>query len=134
MLNVSIIEGRICHDLELKHTPTGTEVLSFLIASERDFKDKDGNKQSDFVDVAAFGSTAAFVHKYFAKGRKIVVQGKLRTRTWQDKDGNERKTTEIKADAVYFSDSKTNQGNAETATESETAGFMDVAVDGDLPF
>lgn len=134
MLNKSIIGGRICNDLELKHSPTGTEVLSFTVACERDFKDKDGNKQADFIDVVAFKNTATFVHKYFAKGRMAIVEGKLQTRTWQDKDGKNRKNTEIVADNVYFGDSKTNQGNTETATEGNSASFMDVSVDGDLPF
>ena len=134
MLNTITICGRICNDLELKHTPTGTEVLSFTVACERDFKDKDGNKQTDFIDIVTFKNTAAFVHKYFAKGRMAIVNGKLQTRAWQDKDGNKRKSVEIIADNVYFADSKTNQDNAETAAQGNSEGFIDIAVDGDLPF
>ena len=131
MLNTITICGRICNDLELKHTPTGTEVLSFAVACERDFKDKDGNKQTDFIDVVTFKNTATFVHKYFGKGRMAIVNGKLQTRAWQDKDGNKRKAVEIIADNVYFADSKNYQGNAETATEGN---FMDISASEDLPF
>ena len=82
MLNTITICGRICNDLELKHTPTGTEVLSFTVACERDFKDKDGNKQTDFIDIVTFKNTAAFVHKYFGKGRPEE------TKIAKDKKGN----------------------------------------------
>lgn len=137
MLNTITICGRICNELELKNTPSGVEVISFAVACERDFKDKDGNKQTDFIDVVAFRNTAVFLNNYFAKGRMIIVDGKLQTRNWEDKNGNKRKATEIIADNVYFADSKTNDGTNKTATqgnfESDSAEFEDYDGD-DLPF
>lgn len=132
MLNTITVCGRICNDLELKTTPTGTEVLSFAIACERDFKDKGGEKQTDFIDVVAFKNTATFVSKYFAKGRMAIVNGRLQTRTWEDKNGNKRKAVEIIADNVYFADSKTDGGAVKT---ENTGNFEEVSNDyGDLPF
>lgn len=130
MLNTITVAGRICNDLELKKTPTDVEVLSFTVACERDFKDKNGEKQTDFIDVIAFKNTAVFVSKYFAKGRMAIVNGRLQTRTWEDKNGNKRKSVEIIADNVYFGDSKTNSD----ATEAQQAQSVDVYVDNDLPF
>lgn len=143
MLNTITICGRICNDLELKSTPSGTEVLSFTVACERDFKDKSGEKQTDFIDVVTFKNTAVFVSRYFAKGRMAIVNGKLQTRTWEDKNGNKRKSVEIIADNVYFADSKKEEGGGETPPTSQNlrpeqayqqTDFTEIAVDGDLPF
>ncbi len=130
MLNKSVIMGRICNELELKTTGTGTEVLSFTIACERDFKDKTGEKPTDFIDVVAFKNTAVFVNTYFAKGRMAIVEGKLQTRNWEDKNGNKRKAVEIIADNVYFADSKAKTETSETAVEFEEISIADRS----LPF
>lgn len=106
MLNRIDIMGRLVSDPELRRTGTGIAVCSFTIACERDFKDKDGNKETDFVNVVTYRNTAEFVDKYFTKGRMAVVSGRLQIRSWTDNDGNKRRTAEIVADNVYFGDSK----------------------------
>ena len=128
MLNRSVIMGRICNELEMRTTGTGTEVLSFTIASERDYKNKNGEKETDFIDVVAYKNTAIFVNTYFGKGRMIVVEGKLQTQNWEDKNGNKRKSVEVIAENVYFADSKPNK------TE-EAVEFEEIPVNNDpLPF
>lgn len=114
MLNKIIIQGRLTRDVELRRTGTGTAVASFTVAVEDDFKDKDGNKKTIFVDVVAWGKTGEFVEKYFSKGRMAIVLGRLDIRDWTDKDGNKRKAAEIVAENVYFGDSKSDssQNNA----------------------
>ena len=108
MLNHVTEQGRICNDIELRRTGSGTAVANFTIAVERDFsKDKD----TDFFDVVCWKNTAEFVHKYLGKGRMVIVAGRLQTRSWNDKDGNKRKTVEIVADNVYFGDSKPSIGD-----------------------
>lgn len=134
MLNTITISGRICNDLELKTTTNGTEVLSFTIACERDYKDQNGEKPVDFIDCIAFKHTAVFVSKYFAKGRMAIVNGKLQTRTWQDKDGNKRKSTEIVADNVYFADSKNNAEANKNENRGVSVDFEPIADDERLPF
>ena len=106
MLNKVIIMGRLVKDPELRRTQSGTAVTSFRIAVDRDFKSQDGTKQADFFDVVAWRSTAEFVSKYFAKGRMAVVEGRLQTRDWTDREGGKRVATEIVADNIYFGDSK----------------------------
>lgn len=111
-LNRVCVMGRLTHDPELRNTQSGTAVVSFSLAVDRDFKDKQtGEKEADFLEVVAWRNTAEFVSKYFAKGRMAVVEGRLQTRTWTDKDGNKRKATEIMADNVYFGDSKQSNNN-----------------------
>ena len=106
MLNKIIIMGRLTRDPELRRTGSGTAVTSFSLAVDRDFKSQSGEKETDFIDVVAWRSTAEFVSKYFTKGRMAVVEGRLQIRDWTDKDGGKRRSAEIVADNVYFGDSK----------------------------
>lgn len=114
-------------------------MVSFSIAVDRDFKDKaTGEKAVDWVNVTAWRSTAEFVSKYFSKGRMAVVDGRLQTNTWTDKDGNKRSSLEVVADSVYFGDSrkKESEGNAPESDLPEQNGqeFSEVDDDGELPF
>ena len=107
MLNHIVIMGRLTRDPELRRTQSGTPVVSFSLAVDRDFASRDGGeRQTDFIDVVAWRGTAEFVSKYFSKGRMAVVSGRLQIRDWQDKEGNKRRTAEVVADNVYFGDSK----------------------------
>ena len=106
MLNKIIIMGRLTRDPELRRTGSGTAVTSFSLAVDRDFKSQNGEKETDFIDVVAWRSTAEFVSKYFTKGRMAVVEGRLQTRDWTDREGGKRVATEIVADNIYFGDSK----------------------------
>lgn len=114
MLNHIIIMGRLTRDPELRRTASGIAVTSFTVAVDRDFSGKDGaEKETDFIDCAAWRQTGEFVSKYFAKGRMIVVSGRLQIRNWTDKEGNKRRSAEVVADSAYFGDSKPgNVGNA----------------------
>lgn len=106
MLNKIFIMGRLTRDPELRRTQSGTAVTSFSLAVDRDYKSQSGEKETDFIDVVAWRSTAEFVSKYFTKGRMAVVEGRLQIRDWTDKDGNKRRSAEVVADNVYFGDSK----------------------------
>ena len=106
MLNKIILMGRLTRDPELRRTESGTAVCSFSIAVDRDFKSKNGEKETDFIDIVAWRATAEFVSKYFTKGRMAVVEGRLQIRNWTDKEGNKRRSAEVVADNVYFGDSK----------------------------
>lgn len=151
MLNKVFVMGRLTRDPELRRTQSGTAVASFSLAVDRDYKSQSGEKETDFFDVVAWRSTGEFVAKYFTKGRMAVVEGRLQVRLWQDKDGNNRRSTEIIAENIYFGDSKKdgsgNTGNygaqAYTAPDGGYAaptggaygGFAEIdEEDGDLPF
>jgi single-strand DNA-binding protein len=101
-LNHIVIMGRMTRDPELRHTQTGTPVASFTLAVDRGFTPKDGERQTDFIDVVAWRNTAEFVAKYFVKGQMTAVSGRLQIRDWTDKDNNKRRNAEIVAEYVYF--------------------------------
>lgn len=146
MLNKIFIMGRLTRDPELRRTQNGTAVAGFALAVDRDYKNADGTKDTDFIEVVAWRSSAEFVSKYFAKGRMAVVEGRLQIRDWQDKDGNKRRNAEVIADNVYFGDSKKDDyggapvGGYKAAgkavdVEPEAEDFAEVEDDdSDLPF
>ena len=107
MLNHIVIMGRLTRDPELRSTQSGVSVASFTVAVDRDFGGRDGGeKQTDFIDCVAWRQTGEFVSKYFHKGSMIVVSGRLQSRKWQDREGNNRTNWEIQADNVYFGESR----------------------------
>ena len=116
MLNHIVLMGRLTRDPELRRTGSGVAVTSFTIAVDRDFGGQDGQKETDFFDCVAWRQTGEFVSKYFAKGRMAVVSGRLQIRSWNDKDGNKRRTAEVIAENVYFGDSKSDSDNTRSTT------------------
>lgn len=140
-LNKIIVMGRIVNDIELKKTQSGVEVCSFKVACDRDFKSADGKKECDFIPVVAWRNTASFLAKYFGKGRMVVVDGKLQSRQWTDKNNNRRTEWEIQAENVYFADSKQSNGGgqnnvvaAQETANNEFAEIEDDFSEENLPF
>lgn len=108
--NKVILMGRITHDLELKQTPSGVSVCSFSIAVDRRFQAKGEEKKTDFFNIVAWRQSAEFVTRYFAKGRMILVEGELQTRSYVDKNGVTVRVVEIVADQLAFTGEKANNG------------------------
>ena len=147
MLNAICLMGRICADLELKHTPNNVSVCSFTLAVERSYVKSGAERQADFIDCVAWRGTAEFVCKYFRKGQLAAVQGSIQTRSYQDKDGNKRKAFEVVADNVHFAEPKrdnntSSQGNYPVPQNSTpdagysmgNGDFEEIPTDDDLPF
>ncbi len=103
MLNKAILMGRLTADPELRHTQSNIPVTSFTLAVDRTFGQ---DKQTDFLDIVAWRNTAEFVSKWFRKGMLVAVSGRIQTRTWEDKQGNKRKSVEVVADEAFFAESK----------------------------
>lgn len=123
MLNHIVLMGRLTRDPDLKHTQSGTAVVSFSIAVDRDFGTKDdGSKEVDFINITAWRNTAEFVSKYFSKGRMAVVSGRLQMRNWTDNNGQKRVSAEVVADNVYFGDSKPQGGGNFSGAAGSFAG------------
>ena len=123
-LNHITIMGNLVKDPELRTTASGVKVASLRVAVSRDFSKE---KATDFFDVVAWRATAEFVTRNFAKGKPILVDGKLLTRDWEDKDGNKRRAYEIHAENVYFC------GGERTAKTD--GGFTELDdSDGELPW
>ena len=103
-VNRVILVGNLGRDAELKHTGGGTAVCTVGVATSEKFKDRDGNQKetTEWHNVVIWGKTAEALAAYLTKGKQIYVEGRLQTRVWTDKEGNERKTTEVKADRVVL--------------------------------
>lgn len=101
-MNRVIEIGRTTKDIELKTTPSGTSVVSFSIAVKRNFKNGEGNYDSDFFDCTAFNKLAETISKYVHKGDMLGVVGRLQTRSYTNKEGNNRKVTEIVVEEIEF--------------------------------
>ena len=115
MLNHINIMGRIVKEFELLKTGNGRSYCHFRIACDRDRTGRDGEKITDFLDATAWGSTAEFIHKYFAKGDPILLDGSIYTTSWKDRNGNARYGVEINVNDVYFCGSKRRSGPTEAA-------------------
>ena len=143
MLNKAILMGRLVADPELRRTPNNNSVTSFTLAVNRSFVRQGEQPQTDFIDVVAWGKTAEFVSRYFVKGQLVAVAGRIQTRTWEDKQGNKRKTVEVVAEEVHFAEPKR---DSQPRNEMPHGGFDPMAGlggdafaalpgdDNDLPF
>ncbi|MDR1805446.1 MAG: single-stranded DNA-binding protein [Clostridium sp.] len=101
-MNIAVLMGRLVADPELRTTQSGVSVTSFRIAVERAFKDANGNRQADFIDIVAWRQQAEFVQKYFHKGDPIVIRGSIQVRPYEDKNGNKRTAVEVQAENISF--------------------------------
>ncbi|MFV8822400.1 single-stranded DNA-binding protein [Faecalibacterium sp. 9] len=106
MLNVVAIMGRLVADPELRTTPAGVNVCQFRIACDRNFARQGEQRQTDFVDIVAWRQQADFVCKYFSKGSLIAINGRIQTRNYQDKNGNNRTAFAVVAENINFGGSK----------------------------
>lgn len=93
-------------DPELRRTQNGTAVASFTLAVDRDFKNQNGEKETDFINCVAWKGSAEFASNYFSKVRMAIVDGRLQMRDWTDKDGNKRRSFDVVVQSMYFCDSK----------------------------
>ncbi len=145
MVNCAVIMGRLVADPELRTTSNGISVTSFAVAVDRGFVRQGEERQADFIDIIAWRQQAEFVCKYFRKGSMIAIQGKIQTRTYEDRSGNKRKAVEIVADNVSFCGSKSETGTgarndsfaaaqpAPAYSTADESDFKEIPED-DLPF
>lgn len=145
-LNRVIIQGRLVADPDIRTTSGGISVANLRVAVERNYKDSDGKKEVDFFQCTAWRGTADFVQKFFHKGELILIDGKLQNSTYTDKDGNNRVSTQVVVDSVFFCGPSGNgrggnghseQQNRYEANTAPTNNFKDIEdgeVEGELPF
>lgn len=133
MVNKMILQGRMCGDAEMRRTQNGTPVCSFRVAWNETVKERETKL---FLPCVAWKGTAELVSKYFPKGKEIVVEGKLATREYEDRDGNKRSVTEMTVERVHFCGSK--QDGVQSGGQSYGTGkaqFVEVDDEpDDLPF
>lgn len=133
-MNKVVLLGRITRDPELRQAGE-TSVVNFSVAVDRRFK-KDGGQEADFPSCVAFGKTAEFIEKYFFKGMKIAIEGRLQTGSYTNKDGKKVYTTDVVVEAVEFAESKRTQEQGQEQEQAEVEGeFLSVPFnEEDLPF
>ncbi len=156
MFNKAILIGRLVADPELRTTPGGISVCSFRIAVDRPYTPRDGSeKVADFIDIVAWRERAEFVSRYFSKGKPILVEGSIQTRSYVDKNDQKRTAVEVVADNLRFIESKGASNQAASRplpsdmdvpsrggvtspspaySSGNTEDFAEIEDDGDLPF
>lgn len=141
-MNKVILLGRIVKDPELKATTSGTSVCSFTVACDRKYVKQGEERKADFINCVAWQQSAESISKFFRKGQRIALEGRLEVRTWEGNDGKTNYTTEVIVENWEFCQSKsetqqTTYQPTENATEDNFAGdiggFVPVDED-DLPF
>ncbi len=136
MLNHMTLQGRLTRDPELRRTGSGTAVASFTVAWSEKYKETETKL---FLNCTAWRGTGEMVSKYFFKGKEIIVEGKLNTREWTDKEGGKHTTNEMTVERVHFCGPKdgSESGDFHTAgapVDVRADDFQEVEDDGELPF
>lgn len=133
-MNKVFLSGRPTTEIELKGTAAGVPVATFDLAVDRKSKDK----KPDYITVVAWRKTAEFAAKYVGKGKKIIVEGEIRTRFYEDKNGKKHKVIEVLADTIEFADSKPQEQQSSTPPEDEPSeeDFEEIEAleDEDIPY
>ena len=136
-MNAVQILGRFTKEQELKYTASGTAILRNNIAVQRNFKNKDGERESDFINVVAFGKTAELLNQYFGKGQQVAVEGRIQTGSYEKGDGTRVYTTDVIINQFDFVGSNNDNASQPAATASKPASSpfdtVDFSDDG-LPF
>lgn len=146
-MNKVVLVGRLARDPELRTTQSGTPVVSFTVACDRRFVRQGEERQADFISCIAWSKTAEFVSRYFTKGMRIALDGRIQTRSYDDQNGNKRYVTEVVVEEVEFAQSKNEGSDAHQAPaysapqapavpqapSADIDGFMPVEEE-DLPF
>ncbi len=137
-MNNVVLVGNLCRDNDLRYSggENATAILRNTIAVQRKFKNKEtGQYDSDFISIQAFGNTAEFINKYFAKGSKIAISGEIRTGSYTNKDGVKVYTTDVVVNNAEFV-TKKDENSVSTGTTAQDAGFTVIpeGVEGDLPW
>lgn len=128
MINRTILQGRLCADPEMRRTNNGTAVCSFRVAWSETIKDRETKL---FLNCVAWQGTAEMICKYFRKGKELAVEGKLSTREYKDKNGNDRSVTEMTVDRVHFCGKNEDTQGMSPRTDVKSQ-FVEIDEDEDL--
>jgi single-strand DNA-binding protein len=134
-VNKVILVGNLGRDAEVRHTPGGQAVATLNLATTEQWNDREGQRQekTEWHRVVLWGKPAESLQQYLVKGKQIYVEGRLQTRQWDDKDGNKRYTTEIKADRITLLGGGGGGGAARTTERSDFGGDAPPREPADIP-
>lgn len=131
-MNSVQLVGRFTHDPDVRYTNGGATVARFSVAVDRRFA-KEGEQSADFINVVAFGKTAEFIEKYFHKGNRIGIVGRIQTGSYKNKDGATVYTTDVVAENVEFVESKGGNNQQQPQPPADFVNVPDIP-DDELPF
>ena len=138
MVNKVILIGRLGADPEVRYTPDGTMVTNFRLATDLQWKDKSGEKiqKTEWHRIVTYRKLAEICSSYLSKGKLVFVEGRIQSRSWEDKDGNKRTTTEIIATNMQMLDSKGLAKGQDISEDDHAPAYsgMDQAPEDDVPF
>ena len=138
MVNKVLLIGRLGKDPEVRYTPDGMMVTNFTMATDEQRKDKNGQKiqRTEWHRIVTFGKLAEICSSYLSKGKLIFIEGRIQTKSWEDKDGNKRYTTEIIANNMQMLDSKgqTRSQDADADDHAPTYSGLEQTPEEDVPF
>lgn len=120
--NISLI-GRLTAEPELRTTTTGSSVISFCLAVQRDYVKQGEERQADFIDCVAWNQTAEIIKRFMHKGSSLAVTGRLQTRVYEDREGNKRKVSEVNVQNVSFIDKKSEPMDEPIASDDDDLPF-----------
>ena len=141
-MNVVVLIGRIIKDIDVRYTEKDLAVSNFTIAVRKDYKNVNGEYESDFINCVSFGNISEYLNKYANKGDLVAVKGRIQTRNYEDKEGNKRYITEVFVDKTTLLSSRKNTQqetneykDASVKTETNALDSLDIKIeDSDLPF
>jgi single-strand DNA-binding protein len=136
-VNKVILIGRLGKDPEVKYTQGGKSVAHFSIATDETWKDQNGERQqkTEWHNIVAWEKLAEICGQYLNKGKQVYIEGRLQTRSWEDKEGNKRYTTEIRADTMVMLGSRSDEQRAERpAAPQQGQPSGPEITDEDIPF
>lgn len=143
MLNKAILMGRLTRDPEHKYINNNMPVCTFTLAIDRNTKTANGEKITDFINCVAWGQKADFIKQWFSKGMMAIVEGRVQSRNWEDKNGNKRTAIEVNVNEISFGETKkSREANGQTEPNYQVPSyapniepdFTELDDEGDVPF
>lgn len=128
-MNKVFLIGRLTRDPELRYTGSNVPVASFSLAVNRNYTNQSGEREADFINIVVWRKQAENVKNYLSQGSQVAIDGRIQTRSYDDKDGNKRYITEVIADNVEFLGSKSSNNNSSSDNQGPTPYDFDKAPD-----
>lgn len=133
-MNIVVLIGRVAREPDLRYTATGVANCTFTVAVDRPFKNQSGEREADFISVSTWRMLAEFCANHLRKGSMVAVEGRLQTRSYENKEGRKVNVTEVVANEVRFLDRKKAEGEGNTSSPPSPQGNPVEINDSDLPF
>lgn len=135
-MNIVILHGRLTADPTIRQSNSGKSIAGFTVAVDG-YKDKDGNKQTDFIRCTAFGQTGDMLARYWTKGKEIALEGNLRQNDYTDNNGTKHNSYQVVVNRVHFCGSKSDNqqgGQQQNSAQPDFGEYEEVLNDGEIPF